>query len=172
LLDHKKARGALLKERSNISAMKNLLGLALIVMSCLGASSAQLMNVKIVQRQSSDTQYTYQVAGHSNTYVSATSNSAFASTSTTAPQMVTYSVTGATFSLLLPDGRVAIVNCESKFHERFAGPSGNKRSCRMPLVDNIQVEFKGKNAKLIWPVSIDGKKMETETYSILAVLDK
>jgi hypothetical protein len=47
----------------------------------------------------------------------------------------------------------------------------NRRDCRMPLVKDIQVEFKGKNAKLIWPVSIDGKKLESETYKILAVLE-
>jgi hypothetical protein len=42
----------------------------------------------------------------------------------------------------------------------------------MPIVDNIQADFKGGNAKLIWPVSLDGKKMESETYKILGVLDK
>ena len=40
----------------------------------------------------------------------------------------------------------------------------------MPLVDDIDVEFKGKNAKLYWVVSLDGKKTESETYTILAVL--
>ena len=30
----------------------------------------------------------------------------------------------------------------------------------------------GDKAKLNWPVSIDGKKMESETYKILAVLAK
>lgn len=36
----------------------------------------------------------------------------------------------------------------------------------MPLVGNIEAEFKSDNAKLIWPVSLDGKKMESETYKI------
>ena len=83
-----------------------------------------------------------------------------------------YQVTGATFSLQLPDGRIAVVNCMSKFAEHFAGPAGNHRSCRMPIIDDIQVEFKGSGAKLIWPVSLDGKKFESETYKILAVLPK
>lgn len=74
-------------------------------------------------------------------------------------------------ALLLPDERVAVVNCDSKFAERFAG-RGNRRSCRYPLVDEITTEFKGDNAKLIWPVSLDGKKMESETYKILGVLPK
>jgi hypothetical protein len=54
----------------------------------------------------------------------------------------------------------------------MAGRAGNRRSCRVPLVDNIQADFNGDNAKLIWPVSLDGKKMQSETYKILAILDK
>jgi len=81
-----------------------------------------------------------------------------------------YSVTGATLSLLLPDGRIAVVNCASKFAEHFAGPAGNHRSCRIPIVDDLQANFNGKNSKLEWPVSLDGKKLQSETYTILAVL--
>lgn len=58
------------------------------------------------------------------------------------------------------------------FAEHFAGHAGNHRSCRMPLVENIQAEFHGDKAKLIWVVSLDGKKMQSETYKVLAVLDK
>jgi hypothetical protein len=54
----------------------------------------------------------------------------------------------------------------------MAGHAGNRRSCRVPVVDNIQADFKGGNAKLIWPVRLDGKKLESETYKILGVLDK
>ena len=78
-------------------------------------------------------------------------------------------LTGATFTLPLPDGRMAVVNCESKFQERFAG-RGNRRGCRVPLVDDLQAEFKGHNAKLFWPVSLDGKKIDSETYKILAIV--
>jgi hypothetical protein len=42
----------------------------------------------------------------------------------------------------------------------------------MPLVNEIQAEFDGDKAKLQWPVSIDGKKTESETYKILAILSK
>ena len=48
----------------------------------------------------------------------------------------------------------------------------SRRSCRIPFVDNMQADFIGDNAKLIWPVSLDGKKMQSETYKILAILDK
>ena len=46
------------------------------------------------------------------------------------------------------------------------------RSCRMPIVDSIQADFDGDNAKLIGPVSLDGKTMQSETYKILGILDK
>ncbi|RSL19273.1 hypothetical protein EDE15_4935 [Edaphobacter aggregans] len=162
--------------------MRKLGVLVGIFVLCPVAVSAQLLNVKIIQRQNGETQYTYQVAGHSTSTGSGNANcyssgdtvncnsSSSTNTSTTAPQMISYSVAGATYSLLLPDGRVAVVNCTSKFAEHFAGPAGNKRSCRMPIVDKLQAEFKGKNAKLIWPVSLDGKKMESETYTILGIL--
>jgi hypothetical protein len=42
----------------------------------------------------------------------------------------------------------------------------------MPLVDNIQADFHGDKAKLAWVVSLDGKKTQSETYKVLAVLDK
>ncbi len=40
------------------------------------------------------------------------------------------------------------------------------------MVNDIQARFSGDNAKLIWSVSLDDKKLESETYRILAVLDK
>jgi len=164
--------------------MRKLVIPALTFAFCAGIASAQMMDVKIIQRQNNETHYTYQVAGHSTSTSSGNANcngsgssvncngSSSTDTSTTAPQAISYSVSGATYSLLLPDGRVAVVNCLSKFAEHFAGPAGNKRSCRMPIVDDLQVEFKGKDAKLIWPVSLDGKKMESETYTILGILPK
>ena len=42
----------------------------------------------------------------------------------------------------------------------------------MPLVENIEAEFHGDKAKLIWVLSLDGKKMQSETYKVLAILDK
>jgi len=140
--------------------------------------------VKIVDRQNHDTRYTYFVPGYStvtaNTNVSCydggsavnCSGSTKATGTNVPAHSGSFEVKGATFSLQLPDGRVAVVNCDSKFVERFAGPAGNHRSCRMPLVDDVQVEFSGDNAKLKWPVSIDGKKIESETYKILGILPK
>jgi hypothetical protein len=146
------------------------------------AGDGKTISVKIIQRQNSETGYSYIVPGHStatsdtslNCYAGSTNVNCSGRTTTneydTAPRAISYSVSGATFSLLLPDGRIAVVNCESKFKEKM--DYINRRSCRTPLVNDIQAEFKGKNAKLVWSVSLDGKKTESETYKILAVVDK
>jgi hypothetical protein len=125
-----------------------------LILVCAVSASAQNLLVKIIDRQDREDEYDY-AAVYNNIAVGQT-----------------FKVHGATFTLQLPDGRLAIVNCESKFAEHMAGRVGNRRSCRTPFVDNIQADFNGDNAKLIWPVSLDGKKMQSETYKILGVLDK
>jgi hypothetical protein len=171
-------------------AMRKLVLFLLLSSSAL----AQKYDVKIVQRQTADTTYSYHLAGYATsnstgnadcsgtaTYTSSTTaniNTNCSTTGTTnttymAPRNVSYSVTGATFSLLLPDGRIAVVNCPSKWRPG-PGEGGlySRRSCRIPIVDDLQAEFKGKNAKLSWAVSLDGKKRDSETYAVLAVLPK
>ena len=118
------------------------------------STSAQKLDVKIVDRQDKEDEYAY-VAVYNNTAVGKS-----------------FKVHGATFTLQLPDGRLAIVNCESKFAEHMAGRAGNRRSCRTPVVDSIEADFNGDNAKLAWPVSLDGKKKQSETYKILGIVDK
>ena len=154
---------------------------ALVLMSATCAS-AQKLQVKIIERQDNQTGYTYVVPAHSFSNSTANVNCNSDDTNTncsgsgtttatiTPSHEISYHVTGATFSLLLPDGRVAVVNCQSKFAEHFAGPAGNHRSCRMPIVDSIEVDFHGDKAKLIWPVSLDGKKKASETYKVLGIL--
>jgi hypothetical protein len=163
--------------------MKRSLARLLILLSAVSAS-AQKLTVKIVNRQDNETDYTYVVPGtlsaQSNSTVncngSDTSVNCNGSTSTTGlstpAQQVSYHVRGATFTLQLPDGRSAVVNCESKFQERMAGAQGNHRSCRIPLVDEISADFHGDKAKLEWVVSLDGKKTQSETYKIIAFLGK
>jgi len=139
-----------------------------------------MMNVKIVNRQTGDTAYNYSVAGRTTTstetrvkcrdgsYSTHCRETTTTETQYVPPQQGTYTVTGATLSLLLPDGRVAVVNCNSKLSLFAPGPQ-TQRSCRIPPGDNIQAEFKGKNAKLYWSVSVDGSKSDSETYKILTV---
>jgi hypothetical protein len=153
---------------------------AVLLLFVVPGFSAETINVTIINRQYSATQYTYVAPGYSvansNTTVNcsggAGSASCSGSTHTTAsevqPRTTSYAVQGSTLSLQLPDGRIAIVNCAGKYSLKF--DYINARSCRLPLVNDIQVEFSKNNAKLRWPVSIDGKKTESETYQILAVL--
>jgi hypothetical protein len=168
------------------------IAIAALVLACPASALAQKLDVKIIDRQDNETEYTYVVPGHFSSQSNSNSNlnancygsdanvncngSATSTTKTdgyTMPaRQVTYHVRGATFTLQLSDGRLAVVNCESKFAEHFAGRAGNHRSCRKPLVDDIQVDFNGDKAKLEWVVSLDGKKTQSETYKILAILDK
>jgi hypothetical protein len=134
--------------------MKRTIIFAGLLITCSASASAQKLDVKIVDRQDKEDSYNY-AAVYNNVAVGKT-----------------FTVHGATFTLQLPDSRLVIVNCDSKFAEHMAGPAGNHRSCRTPVVDDIEAEFKGDNAKLIWPVSLDGKKMQSETYKILGILDK
>lgn len=137
-------------------------------------------SVKIIDRHYSEAAYSYCVPEHGE----ATSNGSFgcfgsggnincsgsqnSSAYAVGASMTAYSVSGATLALLLPDGRVAVVNCSSKYSPKF--DYINRRSCRFPLVDNIEAEFHGNKAKLVWQVSLDGKKIESETYNIVAVV--
>ncbi len=163
--------------------LKVLVALSLAFVFSAAASYGQTMSVKIIKRQTGDTAYDYSTPGRTDTttktrvkcrdgeYGENCTKVTERETQFVAPQQGTYSVTGATLSLLLPDGRVAVVNCASKLN-LFSTDPHPQRSCRIPPVDTIEVEFKGKNAKLAWSVSVDGSKMESETYKILAINDK
>lgn len=78
-------------------------------------------------------------------------------------------VKGHVFYLQLPDKRVVIASCDAKtnwtdWHQ------GYYRDCRAPVVDTVEAEISGDKVKLIWSVSLDGKKTQSETYKILGVL--
>jgi len=103
-------------------------GLTLV---CAASASAQKLDVKIIDRQDKEDEYDY-AAVYNNAAVGKSFKVHWRHIHTTAP-----------------DGRLAIVNCESKFAEHMAGRVGNRRSCRMPLVDSIQADFNGDKAKLI-----------------------
>src|SRR5437667_12002008 len=109
--------------------MKKLTTLVFTILVCAIPASAQKLSVKIVDRQDNETDYTYVVPSHwflnsntnvncggSDSYVNCNGSTNTAGTVTPAHQ-VSYHVRGATFTLQLPDGRAAIVNCESKFAE-------------------------------------------------------
>jgi hypothetical protein len=140
------------------------------------------LDVTIIDRQDSSTRYSYIVPSFSNS-TSNTNVNCFdgantlncsgttrTATTGTPAHAISYEVRGATLSLQLPDGRIAVVNCDSKY--ALKADYINKRSCRAPLVSQIRAEFDGDKAKLKWSVSVNGTKIESETYKILGVLDK
>ena len=148
----------------------------IIVLLCAFTFSAfgQTLDVTIVERFTTETGYSNYAPGYSYVSINNTTSKTRSNTNVYATDLparqISYSVTGATFALLLPDGRVAVVNCASKSALKF--DYVNRRSCRMPIANEIKAEFKKDNAKLRWVVSIDGRKTESETYKILGVLGK
>jgi hypothetical protein len=146
---------------------------------CIPVAATTKYDVKIVDRRDTGGNYTYVVPGYSNTNASvncnATPNAANcngqATTISTPGAIGSYQVHGATLTLQLPDGRLAVVNCNSKVNWTEMN-TNTYRSCRIPPIEAVQAEFDGDKAKLKWSVSIDGKKSQSETYKILAVLDR
>ena len=150
------------------------------------AGSPKTLEVQVVDRKDIANSYTYVVPGYISSSASGTATCGSYGTNTncigSAAQETTvtpgftgsYQLTGATLTLKLPDGRLAIVNCSKKFNFFDEWDWNNQsvyRSCRVPMVSRLKVDFRGDNAKLSWSVSIDDSKMATETYKIIAVLD-
>jgi hypothetical protein len=138
-------------------------------------AQAQTLQVRIVHREESKRELTATIPAlpdlksddKSNADKSSSQKSDNTEAKPTAPpQKVT--VTGATLTLRLPDRREVIVSCESKYALRF--DYINRRSCRVPPADDLTAEFEGDQAKLIWPVSIDGRKTQSETYTIVNIV--
>jgi hypothetical protein len=135
--------------------MGRLLIIATVLVGVAQAASAQVataqkLEVKIFDRQESTTGYTYTAPAYFNSqsnsnincYGDVTCNaSTITSGSISPPRKISYQVRGATFTLQLPDGRVAVVHCEHKYMPR--GDYINRRDRRMPFVDNIEAEFHG-----------------------------
>jgi len=154
----------------------------LLLLPLLTATAAQRFVVKIMARQDNASTYGFVVPGYSQTNTNANANcvaypnsvgcnGSATSTTTGRPAVVgSYEVRGATLALQLPDERVAVVNCDSKTNWTEWNTHA-RRSCRTPpMLDYITVEFSGEKATLKWPISIDGKKYQQETYKVVAVI--
>ena len=148
--------------------------LAIVSMACaMRPASAQKLDATVLYRQNSDTDYNAVIPGWSSATDCAadpTDPGCSVLRPNAAPGEVFYNVVGTTLSLQLPDGRVAVLNCVNKFASR--ANHIHSRSCGMPIVDHVQAEFNGHRAKLEWMFSLDSNKLESETYSVVAVLDK
>ena len=153
---------------------------AYLMVLALRVCEAQSFDVvKIIAQRNSETGYSYAVPGavNSTTNTSAACSSYPAGANCSGASTTTgivmpartgvFQATGATLTLQLPDGRVAVVNCNSKY-QVISGPA-HRRSCRVPATDIVHAEFSGDKAKLKWVVSLDGKKLDSETYKVLGV---
>ena len=153
----------------------------LLVLQLPEMCGADRVQVQIVKRANTETDFrrSYEASSHSTTAATSACDDASsqvtckgsATTSTThSPAGVYgYIVNGATLALKVPDGRFAIVNCESKYSLKF--DFVNCRSCKVPPADVVNAEFVGGNVKLSWSVSLDGKRFETELYKVLGILE-
>jgi len=145
---------------------------------CVGTVSAQKFDATVLYRQNSDSGYSALIPGYSNPASPdcaadvgnpACYNPTQVEQTGSTPNPVSYNVIGTTLSLLLPDGKIAVLNCINKYSSR-----GNyiSRGCGMPRVEHVQAEFKGKSARLQWPIASEGKRTESEKYTVVAVLEK
>jgi len=153
-------------------------GLAALSLAFLVRSaSAEKIQASVLYRQNSDVTYRAFVPGYSAANAEITgacrldpdpANCPGTGQIGTANGDVNYVLVGATLSLGLPDGRIAVVNCVNSFSAK-----GNyKRYCGMPMVERVEAEFYGQNARLTWRVGSDGQKSASETYRVVALLAK
>ncbi len=156
----------------------SIAAVAVYMVSWASTVSAQKLDATVLYRQNSDNSYAAVIPRPDGSTpegmvdcAADTTNVACAGPSQAAtPGQPVFNVTGTTVSLLLPDGKVAVVNCLNKYS--FKGNYVNRRSCAMPLVERVEADFNGQRAKLKWLVGPDGRKTESETYKIVALLDK
>lgn len=142
------------------------------------STSAQKVEASVLYRQDSDNQYIAVVPGYSGPASDITGACLLDPDPANCPSVnatsengnPNYMLVGTTLSLLLPDGRVALVNCQNRYSSK--GNGINRRSCGMPMVPRVEADITGQVAKLTWAVGTDGKKMETETYKVIATFDK
>jgi hypothetical protein len=142
------------------------------------SASAQKVEASVLYRQDSDNRYIAVVPGYSGPDADITGACMLDPDPANCPPVnatsengsPNYLLVGTTLSLLLPDGRVALVNCQNRYSSK--GNSINRRSCGMPMVPRVEAEITGPIAKLTWAIGTDGKKTESETYKVVAMLDK
>jgi hypothetical protein len=151
---------------------------ALSLVYSVGSASAQKIDVSVLYRQDSDNRYIAIIPGYTGPEADITGACMLDPDPANCPRVdatmtdgsPTYMLVGTTLSLLLPDGRIALVNCQNRFSSK--GTYINRRSCGMPMVQHVQAEFVGQSAKLEWPVGTDSRKTESETYKVVALLAK
>lgn len=154
------------------------IGLVLLSLTfSIRSASAQKVEASVLYRQDSDNRYIAIIPGYTGPESDITGACLLDPDPANCPQVdanttnatPTYMVVGTTLSLLLPDGRVALLNCQNRYSAK--SDSLNRRNCGMPMVQQVEADFNGQIAKLTWPGAA-GKKIESETYKVIAMLGK
>src|SRR3569833_3512275 len=126
---------------------------ALVALSFLisvGSVAAQRVPVSVLYRQDSDIFYHAVFPGYSGPYADVTGACTLVPDPANCPDpkqnddargVPIYLLSGTTLSLVLPDGRIALVNCVSRHSAN--GNYINRRSCGMPLTERADAEFIG-----------------------------
>jgi len=157
--------------------------LPVLTLFVAGVASAKTIayQVKVLSDVPSSTNYNWSISGGSTT--SCYGNTCSSNWSN--PQSGTSQANGATLKLLLPDGRIAVVECVMKedvgrsFAVAIAAGMNNQtttplyRDCRVPETgDTITAKFKKNSVKLFMrDPSIDGTgRRHNETYQIIGIL--
>lgn len=159
--------------------MKSVVLLACV---CATALASEKYSVKILDIQYGTTDHPFVVQGTSRTLgtssTTCVSNSAVTNCSGVGDAMTVdtpatvgrYKLLGAVLTLQVPDGRIVIAACSDK--PNLTGWTTPRRSCRIPEGNAAWGDFDGEKVKLIWPVGLDGKKSQQETYKIFRILPK
>ena len=157
------------------SAVLLVVAMASFVLAGTAQAKKLKLPVRIFQTQTTSGTGMYTIPGYGSTNcnISDYGSTAYVNClSTNMPaQAFTYTVQGATLSLLLPDDSIVVVTCQKKLNwtEWSMAPY---RDCRIPVMSDLTAEFDGDKAKLEWNVSLDGSKKRSETYKVVGVLTK
>lgn len=155
------------------------LGLASLSFALSVASAAaQKVSASVLYRQDSDVLYHAVVPGYSGPNADITGACTLDPDPANCPDpqagdakgTPSYMLMGTTLSLGLPDGRIALLNCVSRHSAN--GNYINRHSCGMPLTERVDAEITGQSARLSWMIGQNGKKTESETYRVVALLAK
>jgi hypothetical protein len=134
------------------------------------ALAIEKTTVRIISGTDTTSTYVLAVPGSQSANCVEGSNSVNCTGSTIPAIMRNMNVQGHVLYLQLPDKRVVVVSCDAKanwtdWHQ------GVYRDCRRPVADSVGAEISGDKVKLIWSVSLVGKKTQNETYKILGILE-
>lgn len=137
--------------------------------------TAQKMHVKVIEHSVDGKQFTRLIPGIGLSNGSATANcGAYGNTANCSAtsagnsvylpaHTIELSMAHIQMLLLLPDGRRVGVFCNDHFGS-FA--QSRLHTCKNPEVAELDADFSGDKVKLTWGVGLDGKKKESETYTV------